>query len=467
MFRPAGSAKSGKGGGGNSSDADSDWDTTVDFPAPGHGAADDKTDKSEDDDDDDFPVQPKPKTRSSLTDKGKEEKAGDGTPHSSRGPNPGSSKMSNKPPASASAVHLSPFDSDSRDTSPVPPFNFGVQDTATKNSDRKKKRNSPPLSGKDRSKGNRFEMSPTPKIPASMEAVIPKWDDSDAEQEMLKEIRTALKKEKEQERGGRSARKQIQEGGDNTEAMEPTLSIKENLNKGQEDKTLDNKNVSSAPEEGTVMQKQKSKSKLRDWLQRDGAEENHVPMGDCGPYQPFIIKNPDGKRFMYCFSEGSTAFYEVLEEQSEAVMPRVAEKMEGYIKRGWQEFFGVLRIVTSVFVSLVVEAVNFITDHIFRPLFVGLLTTSGNRLVKPLLAGLFNLLLQPLVIFLWNLASGLRHACQPLIDIFGGFLAKVTLLVQAFRLVEVNGGGSGGLPNQRVMGLEGGVGGGRRRSEVV
>ena len=31
-------------------------------------------------------------------------------------------------------------------------------------------------------------------------------------------------------------------------------------------------------------------------------------------------------RFLYFFSEGSTAFYEVEEEESEAVMPKVAEK---------------------------------------------------------------------------------------------------------------------------------------------
>ena len=113
-------------------------------------------------------------------------------------------------------------------------------------------------------------------------------------------------------------------------------------------------------------------------------------------------------------------------------------RVEGYIQRAWQEFFGALRILTSIAIFLVVEALNYVTNHVARPLFLGVVIMTGNRLVKPVLAGLFNLILQPFVIFSWNFVSGVRHVCQPLIDILGGVTSKLAVLLQAFRLVEVN-----------------------------
>ena len=136
-------------------------------------------------------------------------------------------------------------------------------------------------------------------------------------------------------------------------------------------------------------------------------------------------------------------------------------RVEGYVQRGWQEFFGVLRILTSIVVFLVVEALNYVTNHVARPLFLGVVVMTGNRLVKPLLAGLFNLILQPLVIFSWNLASGVRQLCQPLIDILGGVTSRLAVILQAFRLVEVNLGDDY-LQSRRGLGR-----GSRFDSEVV
>jgi hypothetical protein len=115
-------------------------------------------------------------------------------------------------------------------------------------------------------------------------------------------------------------------------------------------------------------------------------------------------------------------------------------RVEGYAKRGWQEFFAVLRIITSIFVLLAVEALQYVTNYIARPLLLGVLSMMGNRLVKPLLAGLFNLVIQPFLIFSWNVASGVRHVLNPLIDVLGAVTSKLAVLLQAFRLVEVNQG---------------------------
>ena len=143
-------------------------------------------------------------------------------------------------------------------------------------------------------------------------------------------------------------------------------------------------------------------------------------------------------------------------------------RVEGYIRRGWQEFFGVLRVLTSILTFLMIEALSYIANHIARPLLLGVIMTTGNRLIKPLLAGIFSVLLQPIIIFLWNLVSGLRHVTQPLIDIFGAIVTKLATLLQAFRLVDVNLGLEY-LHNRRVLndGGGGGVVVGKYNSEIV
>nr|KAG5688890.1 hypothetical protein BaRGS_016458 [Batillaria attramentaria] len=170
-----------------------------------------------------------------------------------------------------------------------------------------------------------------------------------------------------------------------------------------------------------------------------------------------VVKDPDGKRYLYYFNEGSTAFFEVEEVDSDAIMPKVAEKVETYVRRGWQEFFGALRIVTSIAILLAVEAVNYAINHIASPIFLGVVTTIGNRLLKPLLAAAFNLLLQPVIIFSWNVLSGIRHVFQPVVDVLGAVMSKLAILVQAFRLVEVSLGEDYLLRHKKVIGLGSGA----------
>lgn len=69
---------------------------------------------------------------------------------------------------------------------------------------------------------------------------------------------------------------------------------------------------------------------------------------------------------------------------------------------------------------------------------VGLLTTVGDHVLKPFLVGVFNSLLQPLLLFLLNVLCSVRNLTYPLIDILKGICLQLAVVLQAFRLVEVN-----------------------------
>lgn len=71
-------------------------------------------------------------------------------------------------------------------------------------------------------------------------------------------------------------------------------------------------------------------------------------------------------------------------------------------------------------------------------LLVGLLTVVGDHMLKPFLVAVFNSILQPLLIFLLNVLCSIRNLTYPVIDILKGVCLQVTMVLKAFRLVEVN-----------------------------
>ena len=108
------------------------------------------------------------------------------------------------------------------------------------------------------------------------------------------------------------------------------------------------------------------------------------------------------------------------------------------MQRGFQEFFGVLRIIVTFAVLLVVELYKFVLRYIFQPLVIGVLVTSGDHVIKPLFSAIFNGFIQPTLILLWNSFVGLRNALGPVIDILRGLAQLIALILKAFRLVDVN-----------------------------
>lgn len=115
----------------------------------------------------------------------------------------------------------------------------------------------------------------------------------------------------------------------------------------------------------------------------------------------------------------------------------LAERTENYTTKFWAEMFGTLHIGFSFCTSFCLQFCRFITVSLIRPLTVGLMQVSSDYLLKPLLATVFNAVLQPPLIFLKNLAVSFRDFVRPLAESIGFFLREIATVFSAFRFVEV------------------------------
>ncbi|XP_067861360.1 uncharacterized protein [Heptranchias perlo] len=143
-------------------------------------------------------------------------------------------------------------------------------------------------------------------------------------------------------------------------------------------------------------------------------------------------------RQVYHFDFGHQYFYETRKEYNEACISNLADWSDDAIRQCWRELFAVVRILVNMVTLFLIELVNFLSRSLFQILLVGLLTVIGDHLLKPLLVALFNSLLQPTMIFLLNIFTGIRNLLNPLIDIFRRLLMQIATVLHAFRLVEVN-----------------------------
>ncbi|XP_078512290.1 uncharacterized protein LOC144771921 isoform X2 [Lissotriton helveticus] len=143
-------------------------------------------------------------------------------------------------------------------------------------------------------------------------------------------------------------------------------------------------------------------------------------------------------RHMYQFDYGHKHYYQARMEVDEAYMIKLADSSEKLIRRCWREVFGLLGIFANLVTVFLIELITFLSKSIFQMLAVGMMTAVGDHIIKPFLVALFNNILQPVLIFLLNILTGLRDLTYPFIDVLNGVCLQFAMILQAFRLVEVH-----------------------------
>ncbi|KAJ1162512.1 hypothetical protein NDU88_002980 [Pleurodeles waltl] len=143
-------------------------------------------------------------------------------------------------------------------------------------------------------------------------------------------------------------------------------------------------------------------------------------------------------RHMYQFDYGHKHYYQARMEVDEAYMIKLADSSEKLIRRCWREVFGLLGIFANLVTVFLIELITFLSKSIFQMLAVGMMTAIGDHIIKPFLVSLFNNILQPVLIFLMNILTSLRNLTYPFIDVLRGVSLQFAVVLQAFRLVEVN-----------------------------
>ena len=136
----------------------------------------------------------------------------------------------------------------------------------------------------------------------------------------------------------------------------------------------------------------------------------------------------------------------------------LAEKTEIYTTKFWAHFFGTINIgcafVTSFFLQLVrcglkrtvktftyelmcISVCRFVLQGVLRPLTIGLVQMLSDYFFKPLLTVAFNAVVQPPLIFLYNVTTSLRDLLDPLAEGLGYFAKQTAVIFKSIRCVDV------------------------------
>ncbi|CAH0561059.1 unnamed protein product [Brassicogethes aeneus] len=140
---------------------------------------------------------------------------------------------------------------------------------------------------------------------------------------------------------------------------------------------------------------------------------------------------------VYYFDHGDSKFLQTVDRTPLAVSELLAEKTENYTTKFWAEVFGTVHIGFSFCTSFILQFFRFLTVSLLRPLTVGLLQLSSDYFLKPFLATFFNALIQPPLVFLFNIATSIRDVLKPLAEGMGFFIREFSVFVGSLRFVEV------------------------------
>ncbi|KAJ8913439.1 hypothetical protein NQ315_017183 [Exocentrus adspersus] len=139
---------------------------------------------------------------------------------------------------------------------------------------------------------------------------------------------------------------------------------------------------------------------------------------------------------VYYFDHGDAGYLKTTDSPPVVTTEHLAERTEAYTTRFWAEIFGTLHIGVSFCISFVLQLFRFLLYSLFRPLTVGLIQLGTDYFLKPCIAILFNAIVQPPLIFLYNVSTSFRDICRPLAEAMGFFLREMAVGIRAFRIID-------------------------------
>ncbi|XP_066590866.1 uncharacterized protein [Prorops nasuta] len=143
---------------------------------------------------------------------------------------------------------------------------------------------------------------------------------------------------------------------------------------------------------------------------------------------------------IYYFDHGNSAYYQTTDSPPIVLTEKCAERTDNAATRFWAEIFGTIHIGTAFVTAFILQLLRFILYSICRPLTVGIVQLFGDYFLKPCLSILFNAVIQPVLILLYNIATSLRDLCEPLAEAIGLFLREIANVCRSIRIVEVKQG---------------------------
>ena len=115
-------------------------------------------------------------------------------------------------------------------------------------------------------------------------------------------------------------------------------------------------------------------------------------------------------------------------------------RSEVIVQRFWREVFGALQIIINFFIIFMLELFKTIILSV-RYLLTGILYTTGDHFIKPVLSAIFNNFVQPIFVFVLNVLTILGELLRPILALTREILGQVSIPLQAFRLFVWEYGG--------------------------
>lgn len=150
------------------------------------------------------------------------------------------------------------------------------------------------------------------------------------------------------------------------------------------------------------------------------------------------IEGQSEKPHIYLFDHGNHTFYKTTDASPVLSTDRFVEKTHQAATRFWAEIFSTVHIGITFVTAFILQLFKFMLFSVVRPLTVGVIQLTADYFIKPVLMITFNGLVQPVLIFLYNVATSFRDVCKPIAEALGYFLTEIADLCRAIRLVEIH-----------------------------
>ncbi|XP_065074994.1 uncharacterized protein LOC135698788 [Ochlerotatus camptorhynchus] len=139
---------------------------------------------------------------------------------------------------------------------------------------------------------------------------------------------------------------------------------------------------------------------------------------------------------IYYFDHGSPEFYRTTDCPPHLITEALAQSTHHHATKFWAEIFGTINIGTTFVISFWLQLYRFLLYGILRSIIVGILQITADYLLKPLLAVVFNGLIQPPLVFGQNILTAVGSMLEPIANLIGNFLQPVGRLLRSLRFIE-------------------------------
>ena len=104
----------------------------------------------------------------------------------------------------------------------------------------------------------------------------------------------------------------------------------------------------------------------------------------------------------------------------------------------YKYIFICIKLMMLIFISFFLELFIVLFDILINNLICGLLTIIGDYLVKPVLSGVCNNLIEPFFKFTLNILVQMKEITQPFIDLIGELISLLSKPIEACRIFSTN-----------------------------